>query len=169
MNSIYRKLQILSDANLTIHKNCTAHMSGRQYKYADLAGVLESLRPALKLCKLVIVQVIEGQNLVTRLIDSESGEMIESVFPMDTAGMTWHQVGSSISYARRYAILAMLNLCADDDDDAVSTIQEKSFQASQPLDDCPHCGEPMTIGPKTGKPYCKPCYLAKRNGYAAMA
>lgn len=163
--SIFRKLQAFNDNAPAIHKNCTAGIGGRAYKYADLTAVLESIRPILKASKLVIVQTVCGQDLITRLIDSESGEQIESSFPLETTGMTWHQVGTSISYARRYAILAILNLSSEDDD-AASTLPEKHTQA---MPDCPHCGEPMVIGPKTGTPYCKPCYLAKRNGYAALA
>jgi hypothetical protein len=112
-----------------------------------------------------LTQIIDGQDLITRLIDPESGEFIESRFPMELAGLTWHQVGSAITYARRYAILALLGLAAEDDD-AQATVPEKPVTAQ--LGDCPHCHGPMEIGPKSGQPFCRPCYLAKRNGYASM-
>lgn len=167
--SIYRKLQSFQDAAPTVHKNCTANMNGRQYRYADLNSVLDAIKPALKVAKLVMIQTIDDQTLVTKLVDSESNESIESRFPLEFHGLSWHGIGSALSYARRYSILSLLGLAPDDDDDAISTLPDRSSQAIQTIGDCIHCGEPMSIGPKTGKPYCKPCFLAKRNGYAAMS
>jgi len=167
--SIYRKLQNFQDTAPAVHKNCTANISGRQYRYADLNSVLDSLKPALKLVKLVLIQTLDGQTLVTKLVDSESSEFIESRFPMEFHGLSWHGIGSALSYARRYSILSLLGLAPDDDDDAIATLAERPSQTTQEIGDCMHCGEPMTIGPKTGKPYCKPCFLAKRNGYAVMS
>ena len=165
-SSVFIKLLRFQELDPVIGKNCTANVgNGRSYHYADLANVLRTIKLSLSTCGLVLTQIIDGQDLITRLIDPESGEFIESRFPMELAGLTWHQVGSAITYARRYAILAMLSLAAEDDD-AACTVPEKPVTAQ--LGDCPHCGEMMTIGPKTGQPYCKPCFLAKRNGYASM-
>jgi hypothetical protein len=50
----------------------------------------------------------------TTLADSESGESIDSVFPL--FGSKAQEVGSSMTYARRYNIQSLLDLSTDDDD-----------------------------------------------------
>jgi hypothetical protein len=163
--SIYRKLQVFQDAAPTVHKNCTAHINGRQYRYADLSSTLESLKPALKLVKLVLIQTLDGQTLVTKLIDSESSEIIESRFPMEFNGLNWHGIGSALSYARRYSILSILGLAPDDDDDAVSTIPERPVQAinghcnghGEAVPECPDCGQAGMKSKYNGGFYCGRC------------
>lgn len=166
-------------ANVPIHKNCTANLGGgRQYRYADLPSVLAAIKPTLSDCGLVLVQSIDGTELTTRIIHAATGEVLESRLPLDFSGLSWHQIGSAISYGRRYALTALLGLAPDDDDDAVSTLPVKTTTLPQRgdggpvvalkrdiLSSCPHCAGPMSIGPKGGE-YCPPCFKAKRNGYA---
>jgi len=168
-STLFRKLLAFQRNAPTIHKDGTANVgNGRPYKYATLPAVLDAVRPALTACGLVLTQAVDGQNLITRLADAETGETLESAFPLPLEG-SWHQVGSAISYARRYAILAVLGLTADDDDDAAATLpqarngHQSSHRRPEPTaepEPCPECGETMTIGPKTGKPYCRPCWTA---------
>lgn len=164
-SSVFRKLLLFQQNAPTIHKDGTANLgNGKVYRYATLPSVLDAVKPGLSACGLVLTQIIDGQDLITRLIDPESGEFIESRFPMEFNGLSWHAIGSGLTYVRRYAILAMLNLAPDDDDDAQATVPEKPVTAQ--LGDCPHCHGPMEIGPKSGQPFCRPCFLARRNGYA---
>lgn len=170
--SIYTRLLKFQRLPLAIHKNNSANLGGRgSYRYADLPSVLEVIRPALSECGLVLIQIIDGESLVTRLIDAETGEAIESRFPMPFDGLNWHGIGSAISYARRYATLSLLSL-APDDDDAASTMPANNDRARAAAaaavlaDECFECGGPMEIGPKTGKPFCRSCWQAKRNGSA---
>ena len=55
-------------------------------------------------------------NLVvsTSVVDTETDETITSVFPV--FGANPQQIGSSITYARRYNLQALLDLSTDDDD-----------------------------------------------------
>lgn len=95
------------------------------YKYADLSDVLKGIRAPLAANGLSILQpIIQNEDhllLVTRLLHS-SGEWIESTYPLNTYA-TPQEMGSAISYARRYALTALLGIAADEDDDA---------QAAQP-------------------------------------
>jgi hypothetical protein len=90
-------------------------------KYADLAAVWEACRPALAANGLSVVQMptAEGGKVsVTTLLLHTSGQWIKSELTM-TAGDTKPQtIGSCITYARRYALSAMVGVVADDDDDA---------------------------------------------------
>ena len=90
-----------------------------RYRYATLAQVLDTIRQPLADCGLAVTQAFDDLTLVTTLWHI-SGEMIESrmtIPSVEARGMNSAQaMGSAISYARRYAILALLNLATEDDD-----------------------------------------------------
>lgn len=98
-------------------------------KYADLNSVIESVKLLLAENGLSYVQMpntppIEygpAIGLTTRLMHS-SGQWIEETYtmpmPSEERGKSMMQVaGSAISYARRYALSAMLGIVADEDSD----------------------------------------------------
>ena len=176
--SLYASLLKFQSANVPIHKNCTANLGGgRQYRYADLPSVLASIKPALSDSGLVLVQFVDGGTLTTRVVHAASGEALESHFPLPLDGLNWHGIGSAVSYARRYALTSLLGLAPDDDDDAVSTLPDKTPAVIQrgngepvaTAKRCEHCNNAMEVGPNTGQLFCRDCFKAKRNGYRSMA
>jgi hypothetical protein len=88
-------------------------------KYADLASVLNAVRPVLTKHGLALVQVVSeneaGTTLVTKLLH-ETGEL-ESVMPLAIDGLNSQQVGSVLTYQRRYSALAICGVHPEDDDD----------------------------------------------------
>lgn len=86
--------------------------------YADMASILDVIDKPLAECGLTInsYTIYEGEDLVVRtdLRHKDSEEIITSVFP--TFGGKAQEIGSSITYARRYNVQALLNLAAEDDD-----------------------------------------------------
>lgn len=104
-----------------IHKTSAAQYG----KYADLATVLSTIAPTLSKHGLSIVQTFSpleiGSSTVllrTTLLHS-SGETVSSDLPMpstDGQRNALHAFGAATTYLRRYALLAMLNLAAEDDD-----------------------------------------------------
>lgn len=104
-----------------IHKTSAAQYG----KYADLATVLGAIAPTLSRHGLSIVQTFSpleiGSSTVllrTTLLHS-SGESVSSDLPMpstDGQRNALHAFGAATTYLRRYALLAMLNLAAEDDD-----------------------------------------------------
>jgi hypothetical protein len=100
--------------------------SGARYtfKYAPLESILDFIRKPMADNGLSMVQAIgtemEGTirqlSLTTRLCHS-SGEWMESVIPILLDGGGAQAMGSAITYARRYALTALLNLATEDDDD----------------------------------------------------
>jgi hypothetical protein len=166
-SSVFIKLYKFQQLGTQIVKDGAANLgNGRAYRYATLPSVLDAVKAGLNECGLVLTQIIDGQDLITRLIDPESGEYIESRFPMEFNGLSWHQIGSALTYCRRYSVLSLLGLAPDEDDDAQVTT-EKPVTAT--LGSCEHCHGPMELGPKTNTPFCRPCWQARRNGYAALA
>ena len=94
--------------------------SDRQYRYADLAGLLEATLPALTAHGVTVLQAIDAETatLITR-VEHVSGEWVESAYPL-TINLPPQQFGSSISYGRRYSLQSLLCVAADDDDGAAA-------------------------------------------------
>lgn len=90
-------------------------------KYAPLNDILSMTRPILSKYGLSVLQSPsgDGQNVtVTTLITHESGEWIESEpLTLKADKATAQGAGSAITYARRYALSAMLGISSEDDDD----------------------------------------------------
>ena len=88
-------------------------------KYASLANILDTIQKPLSDCGLAFAQLPDDDALTTLLIHSASGEWIEASYKMPVAKQNDPQaMGSAITYARRYALGAILGLNIDDDDDA---------------------------------------------------
>lgn len=91
-------------------------------KYADLSSVWEAIRAALAKNGLAVVQKLDVQGdklqtvLVTMLLH-KSGEFIASTYPVKPIKDDPQGLGSAITYARRYALSAMVGVVADEDDD----------------------------------------------------
>ena len=79
-----------------------------------------------------------GYVVVTTIAHEESGESVQSEFPV--FGNKPQEIGSSISYARRYNIQAMLDIPVEDDDGNKSNDapRTKTYQA----DDKPWFNKP---------------------------
>lgn len=110
---IYSKLQKIQDENIKIEKDGKNPFFKNQY--STLNEVLSKLRPALEKEKLVITQLGTIDGITTRVADSESGEFIDSFIPYIGA-TDMQKLGGAITYARRYALIAMFNLESEDDD-----------------------------------------------------
>lgn len=105
-------------------------------KYADLATIIETVRPALSKCGLAVSQFPTGEHQLTTILMHESGEWIEDTYLMRPTKADPQGVGSSITYARRYALCGVLGIAADEDDDgnAASQPQKKVAPKAAPAD-----------------------------------
>ena len=106
---------------LVIGKNSSnpAFKSGPQgsaSKYASLAHILEGIAGPLGECGLGFVQFPDGDGLTTRLLH-KSGEWMQASLTMRPTQNTPQAHGSAITYAKRYALVAILGLRIDGDDD----------------------------------------------------
>ena len=89
--------------------------------YADLGSCLESCRKPLSDNCLAVVQMLGTGNdgrihVFTKLIHGQSGEWIESDYPIVCPAENPHAIGSAITYARRYSLCALVGVAAEDDD-----------------------------------------------------
>ena len=117
----------------TIHKESKAQYGS----FADLATVLSTVLPALCKNGLAVVQTFEpGETdpiLVTTLCH-ESGESIVSHLPMviSKGRNPLHDWGGSVTYQRRYALLAILSLAAgiEDNDGDIALVPKADSVAT---------------------------------------
>lgn len=124
---IYGKLLLFQRNINAIKKDATnPHFKNT---YATLTHILSEVKPVLSDLGLVIMQPIEGGKVNTHLIDSETGELISASIDLPT-GLNPQQVGSAITYYRRYLLASILSLEIEDDD-----ANEASKPASGATDD----------------------------------
>lgn len=87
-------------------------------KYADLSSILEVIKEPLKESGLAVThhcKNVDGSfSVVTTLAFWATKEIIDSEFPV--FGTKPQEIGSSMSYARRYNLLALLDIPTEDDD-----------------------------------------------------
>ena len=114
--------------------------SGYNYNYADLAAVLDCIKEPMAKNGLNLMQFPEyNENSevcpVTTIVTHESGQMLMSTMVVPVAAnakVNDTQVyGSAITYARRYAVMAIMNLAPEDDDGAAA--KDYKFKASSNL------------------------------------
>jgi len=100
-------------------------------KYASLSNIIEAVTPHLNAAGLCIIQMPTTEGLETLLLH-ESGEYISSLSTIAAKDpMNPQAVGSAITYARRYAMGAVLSLNIDEDDDATAaTVPPKAAPAA---------------------------------------
>jgi hypothetical protein len=119
-------LQKLFDAQQEIGK-VVKNAKNPHFKntYADINAILDSVEPLMESKGLLLLQPIQNNKVCTQIIDIESGESIESSIEL-SQGLTSQQLGSQITYFRRYSIQSLLSLQAEDDD-----AQKASYVAPQ--------------------------------------
>jgi len=107
-------------------------------KYADLASVWDACRKPLSDNGLSIIQCPEesdnGIAIETMMLHS-SGQWKSSRYTMPVSKIDAQAVGSAITYARRYALAAMVGVAPEDDDGnsaAKSKPEEKSKIKNDP-------------------------------------
>lgn len=103
-------------------------------KYASLASVIDTLRKPLSDSGLSYTQTTEirdgGFVLVTTLRHS-SGQWIASEYPLPVAAKP-QELGSALTYARRYSLSAIACIAADEDDDAEGARQNGQTSSAPP-------------------------------------
>jgi hypothetical protein len=88
-------------------------------KYADLASVIDAVLPALNKHGIALIQYpsFDGEVVtVETLLLHTTGESLASKLSMRPSKQDPQGVGSAITYARRYALLAMCGVAPEDDD-----------------------------------------------------
>ena len=123
---IYKKLLEFQKLGVSIKRNnVNSHFKN---EYADLNEVLDKVKKPLNDLGVVIIQTPEAMSLRTSLYDTESDTEIVSSTPFINPS-DMQKLGGAITYAKRYALVAMLALEDDDKDgeNAVSQTKEETI------------------------------------------
>jgi hypothetical protein len=88
-----------------------------EFSYAPLESIIDAIRGPLAEQGLVLTQNIFNDKCITRILHS-SGQIIRSCVPVHIGpNDSPQEIGSKITYARRYGVTLVCCLAADDDDD----------------------------------------------------
>ncbi len=98
-------------------------------RYADLAELLNTVRPVLSKHGLAVIQMPSfdsGVASVETLLTHSSGEYVSSTCSAPVTKQDAQGVGSAITYLRRYSLAAFCGI-AQEDDDANSSVGHKTL------------------------------------------
>jgi hypothetical protein len=105
----------------------------RTFRYASLASGLDIVRKSLGQHEIATIQTTaidqdSGQIRLTTLLAHASGEWISSDWPVCAVSEMAlpHRIGAALTYARRYALFALVGIAGEDDLDAPDLLTEPS-------------------------------------------
>jgi len=114
-NSFTQKVILAQAAIGTLHRDATnPHFKS---KYTTLDHILEAARPALAAHGLLLSQHLTATDTVVTRISDGTDELVSEVRIYAGNAPTPQQYGSAVTYARRYALTALLAISTDADDD----------------------------------------------------
>jgi hypothetical protein len=98
-------------------------------KYADLNAHIDVVEPLLQKHGLILLQPTcrdqRGSYVRTVILDSESGQFVSSELDLILVKNDMQQMGSAVTYARRYTLGALLAMKAEDDDGNAASSGER--------------------------------------------
>jgi len=110
-------------------------------KYVGISEVLATVLGPLTEVGLSFVQFPDGEHGLTTRLMHVSGEYLQATYTMRPTKPDPQGVGSALTYARRYALLAVLGLGTEDDDGhaASQPLPTNAFRPVEPA--------PVEVGP----------------------
>ena len=123
-----------------ITKTRTVSFSGRNYKYVDIADILKVVVPILNKHKVYLSQSVRDGLLVTDFTSDMGESSLHSIPFIYPENITPQQMGSLLTYYRRYGLCAALGIAADEDDDG------QHATSSRPLASIQHAKGSVSYG-----------------------
>jgi hypothetical protein len=107
-------------------------------KYADLAAVMDACMPALNKYGIAVIQPFVSSdfgNAVKTVLIHEGGETLECSIPLILGKNDMQGLGSAITYARRYGLMAMAGIAPEDDDGNAAAASAKNNHVGESIGD----------------------------------
>jgi len=108
-----------------------------KYKYADLAAIAEMVYPLLAENGLAFTAGptvnARGQFVLRWMLLHTSGQYLDGEYPLPGDAKSPQQLGSAITYGRRYCLSAVIGVVTDDDDGAAAQYADRQ-QTVEPVD-----------------------------------
>lgn len=110
----------------TIPKNRVAKIPTKNggsytYKFADLTDMWDAIRVPLKENGLAVTQALVGGSSgwtgIKTTVWHSSGQTFAETVEMQTQGKSAQEIGSQVTYFKRYALSATLGIATEEDDD----------------------------------------------------
>lgn len=118
---------------------CAITKGNKKYKYGDLSAITDATRPALNKHGIastfeVAVSYDDGcyVSATPVLMFSNGFEMRDGTVTMRASGPDPHSIGSVMTYAKRYAMSAKLNIAAEEDDDGHAGMPDGNGDSAPP-------------------------------------
>lgn len=141
-----------------------------QSKFASLASVINAVSAELSKNGIAIVQSVmpvDSSIMIVTTLSHSSGQWFRSFTPLILSKNDMQGMGSAITYARRYALSAIVGITQEDDD--ANTATGKTSAAPKPVetpkqatsnigDKCEECGGKLMDDKfNKGAKYCPSC------------
>lgn len=123
--------------------------TAKNYNYAPLENIFKACRKALSDNGLAVIQPTsmgDGNLVVETILMHSSGEWISGQICLPSNEKNPQGEGSALTYARRYALSAMLGVASEEDDDAQAATGGKSKQEPKPAQKPSENGAPAATG-----------------------
>jgi hypothetical protein len=110
------------------------------YKYADLSDIWDSIREPLKANGLAVTQSLVGGSSgflgIRTTVWHKTGQHITDTVELAISNRTPQEVGSQVTYFKRYALSAVLGLSTEEDDDGAAASRHRPTEPQRTdLDD----------------------------------
>ncbi len=135
INELAKALAAFQGDVPVIPKKHTVNYLKVKFKYADLADIIKAIQTPLAKHELAVLQTTEyhkGQPYLVTMLTHSSGQWKKSRLHLNVSGSDMNALGSTLTYARRYALSGMLGLATDDDVDALPDIQKQQDRKTTP-------------------------------------
>jgi ERF superfamily len=105
-----------------------------RYSYADLSDVFDEIKPKLRKNGLALSQSATVEMGVTTTLFHKSGQWIRfAPLLIRPSGGTPQNMGSAITYARRYSVMAVMGLATEDDDGRSASVVAAPSAVDDPM------------------------------------
>ncbi len=132
---------------------------GKVSKYADLASVWDAARDLLSANNVAVIQspgqCIENRMWMTTVLFHGSGQWMRGTLSIPLGKVDAHGYGSATTYARRYALAAMVGISPEDDDGNAATKPNKDAVEND--------GQRSILNPKPGEQRQRPQPLTMKH------
>nr|UVN11179.1 MAG: ERF superfamily protein [Bacteriophage sp.] len=139
-NNLNRKFAKILNEVPNFNTDETAQAGNRTYKYLNLATLLKNIKPIFEKNGLAFTQKVtynstgdvrQTLGTVETIIFDDTDQMTICEYPFFVTGDP-QQVGSAITYARRYSLTTVLGIFPDKDDDG-SYARQQYETADKPI------------------------------------
>lgn len=105
-------------------------------KFASLSAIEEMIKVPMAENGLCVSHFVgtndKGELFLETLLGHVSGQWMASEFRLLLSKQDMQGLGSAVTYAKRYALSALLNVSSDEDDDGNAAVQKPSSKTSTP-------------------------------------